>query len=90
MPIYKVFSRAPLDDSFFDQTFKNRKGRVHQEWKAYTVLSPMADWPPFKIDEGLYYINAMESAVSAMETEAVAARNIANLTMEYMKEELKK
>lgn len=85
VPIYKVFSRNPLNDSFFDQTFKNRKGQTHQEWKAYTVLSPMTEWPPFKINEGLFYINAMESAVSAMETETVAARNVANLTLEYMK-----
>ncbi len=85
LPIYKVFSRQPLDDTFFNQAFKNRKGRIHQEWKAYTVLSPMKEWPPFKIDEGLFYINAMESAVSTMETEAIAARNIANLTLNFMK-----
>jgi len=46
----------------------------------------MTAWPPFKIDEGLFYINAMESAVSAMETEAVAARNIANLAIDFIKE----
>ena len=85
LPIYKVFSRQALADTFFNQTFKNRKGKIHQEWKAYTVLSPMKEWPPFKIDDGLFYINAMESAVSAMETEAIAARNIANLTLDFMK-----
>ncbi len=84
LPIYKVFSRQALDEPFFNQTFKNRKGRIHQEWKAYTVLSPMKEWPPFKIDEGFFYINAMESAVSAMETEAIAARNVANLTLDFM------
>ena len=67
--------------------FKNRKGISHQEWKAYTVLSPMAEWPPFEIAEGLHYINAMESAVSAMETQAVAARNIANRTLAYMRKQ---
>jgi len=86
LPIYKVFSRNALDDAFFNQVFKNRKGILHQEWKAYTVLSPMSEWPPFEIAAGLYYINAMESAVSAMETQAVAARNIANRTIDYMKE----
>lgn len=87
VPIYKVFSRTPLEDAFFNKVFKNRKGRVHQKWKAYTVLSPMQEWPPFKIDEGLFYLNAMESAVSAMETEAVAARNIANLAIDFMQQE---
>ena len=46
----------------------------------------MPEWPPFEIAEDLYYINTMESAVSAMETQAVAARNIANRTIDYMKE----
>lgn len=85
VPIYKVFSRQALEEPFFDKVFRNRKGRMHQEWKAYTVLSPMKEWPPFKIDEGFFYINAMESAVSAMETESIAARNIANLTLDFMK-----
>ena len=81
VPIYKVFSREILDSSFFDQAFNNVKGELHHEWKAYTVLSPMSHWPPFKLGKGLYYINAMESAVSAMESQAVAARNVMNLTM---------
>jgi len=88
MPIYKVFSRKKLEKQFFDKTFTNIKGQAHQEWKAYTVLSPMTQWPDFEIDKGLYYINAMESAVSAMETEAVAARNVANLTLDYLSEEI--
>lgn len=83
-PIYKVFSRNKLDDAFFSKVFRDVQGSAHQEWKAYTVLSPMKEWPPFKINEGLYYINAMESAVSAMETQAVAARNVANLCIEHI------
>jgi len=45
----------------------------------------MTEWPSFIIDEGLFYINAMESAVSTMETEAVAARNVVNLSLNFMK-----
>lgn len=89
LPIYKVFSRTKLNDNFFNQTFKNVKGQLHQEWKAYTVLSPMKEWPDFEISKGLYYINAMESAVSTMETEAVSARNTANLTIEYLTRDIK-
>ena len=37
------------------------------------------DLPPFRLADGLYWVNAMEFAVSTMETEAVAARNVANL-----------
>jgi len=62
VPIYKVFSRTKLDDEFFNQTFNNISGQLHQEWK--------------------------ESAVSTMETEAVSARNAANLTIEYLTGEI--
>lgn len=86
LPIYKVFSRTKLDDVFFNETFKNVKGQLHQEWKAYTVLSPMKEWPDFEISEGLYYI---KSAVSTMETEAVSARNAANLSIEYLTREIR-
>ncbi|HEX6988522.1 MAG TPA: hypothetical protein VF282_03580, partial [Bacillota bacterium] len=41
--------------------------------------TPVSGWPPFRLGPGLYYVNAMESAVSTMETEAIAARNVANL-----------
>ena len=84
VPIYKVFSRNKLDQDFFNQTFNNIKGQTYKEWKAYTVLSPSKKWPSFQLGKGVFYINAMESAVSAMETQAVAARNVMNLTMVYL------
>ncbi|MDG2448640.1 MAG: hypothetical protein P8M34_03350 [Saprospiraceae bacterium] len=85
LPIYKVFSRNPLSEEFVQSVFRNINGQVHQEWEAYTVLSPMKQWPSFRLGNGLYYINAMESAVSAMETEAVAARNVMNLSIAQLR-----
>jgi len=48
-------------------------------WRAYPVLKPSQQWPPFRLGRRIYYANAMESAVSTMETEAVAGRNVVGL-----------
>eukprot|EP00959_Pyramimonas_sp_CCMP1952_P184107 3849827-Pyramimonas_sp.AAC.3 len=36
-----------------------------------------AVWPDFELVSGLHYVNAMESAISCMETELISANNIA-------------
>lgn len=78
-PVYKLFSRSPIEESLLDEIFSSR-GEVEQiRWEAYPVLRPSNDLPPFRLAAGLYWVNAMEFAVSTMETEAVAARNVANL-----------
>lgn len=33
-------------------------------------------YPPIRADDGLWYVNSMESFVSTMETEVLAARNV--------------
>ena len=79
LPIYKVFSREPLDDALIGRVFAKPAETMHVSWRAYPVLKPAAQWPPFRIAQGLYYVNAMESAVSTMETEVVASRNVVQL-----------
>jgi prenylcysteine oxidase/farnesylcysteine lyase len=77
--IYKLFSRDPVAESLLDQLFCSRDALEQIRWEAYPVLRPSNDLPPFRLADGLYWVNAMEFAVSTMETEAVAARNVANL-----------
>lgn len=77
--IYKLFSREPLAESLLDEIFSSRDVVEQIRWEAYPVLRPSSDLPPFRLADGLYWVNAMEFAVSTMETEAVAARNVANL-----------
>jgi prenylcysteine oxidase/farnesylcysteine lyase len=78
-PIYKLFSREPVTESLLAAIFDDRSAVEQIRWEAYPVLRPSDDLPPFRLAEGLYWVNAMEFAVSTMETEAVAARNVANL-----------
>lgn len=77
--IYKVFSPHPLDADLLGAVFS----AVHEVdsvvWQAYPVLDPDPLWPSFQLAEGVYYVNAFESAVSTLETEAVAAWNVAGL-----------
>jgi prenylcysteine oxidase/farnesylcysteine lyase len=82
--IYKLFSREPLAESLLDEVFSSFDAVEQVRWQAYPVLRPSRDLPPFRLAEGLYWVNAMEFAVSTMETEAVAARNVANLVAQQL------
>ena len=81
--IYKVFSTEPLDSDTFHQLFTPKSNIVMvKKWDAaYPRFSPPEQLPPFRIAKGhnVYYLNALESAVSAMEISAIAGRNIALL-----------
>lgn len=88
--LFKLFSRAALSDetlgALFEQFDKGDGGVTRLVWEgAYPKLAPAdpARWPPFALDAsgggggGVMYVNAMESPVSCMETEIVAAKNAA-------------
>jgi prenylcysteine oxidase / farnesylcysteine lyase len=78
-PVYKVFSREQPDEALLDDLFARRDATEQRRWEAYPVLRPCADLAPFRLAPGLFWVNAMEFATSTMETQAVAARNVANL-----------
>lgn len=80
--VWKLFSKAPLADAQLDGLFAARGTTRRVVWDApgaYPVLRPTPLWPPFKLAPGLAYAGAMESAVSCMETQAIAGRNAALL-----------
>ncbi|KAL9254252.1 Farnesylcysteine lyase-like protein [Drosera capensis] len=79
---YKMFSRQPADDALLDQLFSVRKETIRINWGAYPQYKAPETFAPFILDGShLYYINAFESAASAMETGAVAAENMARLIL---------
>ncbi|MGE5590768.1 MAG: FAD-dependent oxidoreductase [Bacillota bacterium] len=83
--VYKVFSYQELDEEFLSRLFSLRTETQRFVWKAYPVYRPGMDWPPFVLDEGLFYANAMESGVSTMETEIMAGRNVVNLLLQRIR-----
>ena len=54
------------------------------EWSAYPLLQPgQHAYAPFQLMDGLYYVNAIENAVSAMEvsTHQLYVRAFVHFTM---------
>lgn len=78
--LYKLFSEVPLGDGDLERLFHvGWEIKVQKDWQAYPVLSPAPAFRPFRLRLGLYYVNALEWAASAMEVSALAARNVATL-----------
>lgn len=77
-PLYKIFSRQRPDPALLDTLFERIDLLKSKCWQAYPVLEPARPLPPFEPGERLFWVNAMEFAVSTMETETVAARNVSN------------
>jgi len=72
-----ISSPEPLNHNAFNGLFKDGGVRVLEHcWKAaYPVFRPLPRLPPTRIDERLMYVNAIEPAVSSMETSALSALN---------------
>jgi len=78
----KIFSAKRIEDEWLENMFQGKVGWVHRkEWDAYPVLPPVTEFPPVKLDQGLYYVNAFEPFISTMETETVASRNVVDLLL---------
>lgn len=77
--LYKLTSRGEAPDSLLDSMFETVDDVTEITWDAFPQLGPRVEFPPFKFAPGLYYVNAMESVVSTMETEVIGSRNVANL-----------
>ncbi|KAK2461697.1 hypothetical protein APHAL10511_006160 [Amanita phalloides] len=78
----KIFSKQPISDNWLEKVFHEKVGWVHRkEWESYPVLPPTSTFPPIRLDRGLFYINAFEPFISAMETETIASRNVIDLLL---------
>lgn len=84
--IYKIFSPAPVDDSFFkhilggaDVSWIRRK-----VWKSYPYLPPRVTFEPQLLQPGLWYTSGIESFISTMETGSLAGKNVAKLVVESL------
>ncbi len=68
-------SPEPIKENVFDGVFKKSKVSILEHcWKAaYPVFKPLANLPSARFDERVTYINALEPAISSMETSALSA-----------------
>ena len=59
--VVKIFSKQRLEDEWLGGMFNGKVGWVlRKEWDAYPVLPPTVEFPPVKLAEGVYYVNAFE------------------------------
>ncbi|KDQ54837.1 hypothetical protein JAAARDRAFT_37950 [Jaapia argillacea MUCL 33604] len=81
--VVKLFSEERLSDEWLNSLFDGQVGWVlRKEWDAYPKLPPTTTFPPVKLGNGMYYVNAFEPFISTMETETIAARNIVDLLLQ--------
>lgn len=80
--VFKLFSNNQLKThdlySFFDVIEEVREviWHAYPEYGPNTVKQP---FPPFKIRQGIYYLNAIEWAASAIEMSLISGKNVALL-----------
>lgn len=77
--VWKIFSQAPLSESKLDRIFAERKETRVFDWLAYPNYRPEQKLGDFVLHAGLYHVNAIEWAASAMEMSVIGAKNVANL-----------
>ncbi len=82
--VWKVFSPQPLTEEQLKLMFTDIESTQVHDWQAYPHYSPPEQIPPFVLDDGVYYINAIEKAASAMEMSAIGAKNAALLAKDYI------
>ncbi|XP_046919490.2 prenylcysteine oxidase 1-like [Dermatophagoides farinae] len=78
--VYKVFSNRQLDPHELYGLFEQIDDIQQINWFAYpdyrSVGQPL---PPFRLRAGVYYLNAIEWAASAIEMSLIGAKNVALL-----------
>ncbi|XP_046816104.1 prenylcysteine oxidase-like isoform X1 [Vespa crabro] len=77
--IWKIFSNASLPLNDLHNVFLNIEEVKEMIWKAYPRYSTNVRLDKFKLYDGLYHVNAIEWAASAMEMSAIGGRNVAIL-----------
>jgi len=83
--VWKVFSNNPLTKEQLSSLFTTTN-EIHEiHWKAYPNYdSNSQTHGNFTLYPGLYHINAIEWAASAMEMSVIGARNVAMLTASHL------
>jgi prenylcysteine oxidase/farnesylcysteine lyase len=81
--VVTISSTEPINIVTFNDIFKSSPVSVFDYcWKAaYPIFKPLNKLPPTRIDKGLMYLNAIEPAVSSMETSVLSAKNAVQMLL---------
>ena len=83
--VWKIFTPRPLTAEEKQQIFKTIHAEATVDWLAYPNYSPPETFPPFELDTGVFYVNGIEKAASAMEMSAIGAKNCALLARDFLR-----
>ncbi|KAM9312709.1 prenylcysteine oxidase 1 [Gastrophryne carolinensis] len=78
--VWKIFSAGVLTDEQLRQLFVSYQAVSVKKWLAYPRYAPPEKLPPIILHRGIYYVNSIEWAASAMEMSAISAMNTALLS----------
>ncbi|KAK4020758.1 prenylcysteine oxidase [Daphnia magna] len=82
--VWKVFSNEPLTKEELNILFSSINETYVIHWKAYPEYDGTISTGNFTLYPGLYHINAIEFAASAMEMSVIGARNVALLAASHL------
>jgi prenylcysteine oxidase/farnesylcysteine lyase len=87
--VFKIFSREILTQDQLSFLFDDVSYKLVIPWLAYPEYKKMESTPFFVLSPGLFYVNAIEWAASAMEMSLVGGRNVALLLQDFLKDTVK-
>jgi len=82
--VYKIFSKRKFSESELNEMFTDINFTHTVPWLAYPHYSTKDDFSSFELAPGLYYLNRMEWAASAMEMSAISAKNVAKMAADFL------
>ena len=82
--VFGMHSRKEFSPSELRKMFSNVKFTHSKSWLAYPHYTTQDDFTSYELSPGLYYLNRIEWAASAMEMSAISAKNIANMAASYL------
>ena len=91
LTIIKIFSREPLTSDIINKLFitgTSTPEYTSVPWLAYPHYTPPEKFLPFQLDDGVFHVNAVERAASAMEMVSIGGRNVALLAHQYLQQSL--
>ncbi|KAH0365469.1 putative prenylcysteine lyase, partial [Aureobasidium melanogenum] len=90
--VYKVFSPAPLNETFMAKILGLPANRTiskadvswmyRKVWNSYPYEYPRVTFEELQLDDGLWYTAGIESFISTMETSSLMGKNIARLMVD--------
>ncbi|XP_047473779.1 prenylcysteine oxidase-like [Penaeus chinensis] len=85
--VWKIFSGSSLGEERLNTFFEERESLHQVEWLAYPHYKSDQQLGDFELHPGLYHLNAMEWAGSAMEMSSIGAKNVALLALKHWLED---